>query len=83
MAAVGIRAIEIGGNLLQSAPYNLLITRRWMLLVPRSAECFHAISVNALGFAGSLFVRGEQQREVLRRYGPMTVLQEVTIGGTV
>lgn len=82
MEAVGIRAIEVAGKVLQSAPYNLLTTRRWMLLVPRSTECFHTISVNALGFAGSLFVRGEQQKEVVRRYGPMSVLQQVAIGGT-
>lgn len=76
--AVGIRAIEVAGKLIQTAPYNLLTTRRWMLLVPRSTECFHAISVNALGFAGSLFVRGQEQKEIVSRYGPMTVLQHVT-----
>lgn len=58
-------------------PYNLLVTRRWMLLVPRSRECFETISINALGFAGSLFVRNVAQVEVIRRHGPMSVLRTV------
>ena len=65
----------MNGELHQSAPYNLLVTRRWMLLVPRSAECVEGVSVNALGFAGSLFVRDAAQMEVIKRLGPMTVLQ--------
>jgi ATP adenylyltransferase len=46
-----------------------------MLLVPRSEECVEGVSVNALGFAGSLFVRDAARMEVIRRLGPMTVLQ--------
>ncbi len=73
--ALGLKAIEVNGELCQSAPYNLLVTRRWMLLVPRSAEFVEGISVNALGFAGSFFVRDAARMEVIRRLGPMTVLQ--------
>lgn len=61
----------------QSGAYNLLATRHWMLLVPRSQECFEAISVNALGFAGSLFVRNQAQMQHLTQIGPMRVLQQV------
>ncbi len=60
------------------APYNLLLTRRWMLVVPRSREHFGPVSVNALGFAGSLFVRGEAQMDALRSVGPMAALAAVT-----
>lgn len=58
-------------------PYNLLMTRKWMLVVPRSRECFDTISINALGFAGSLFVRDAKQVEKIRRRGPMAVLRAV------
>ncbi len=58
-------------------PYNLLVTRRWMLAVPRSRERFESISVNALGFAGSLFVRDAAAMQRLREAGPMRVLKEV------
>ncbi|MGJ3252560.1 MAG: ATP adenylyltransferase family protein [Elainellaceae cyanobacterium] len=63
----------------QSGAYNLLATRDWMLIVPRSQESFESISVNSLGFAGSLFVRDDVQKERLKTYGPMTVLHEVGI----
>lgn len=76
--AVQLPALRIAGELRQSAPYNLLVTRNWMLLVPRSKEYFHSISVNALGFAGSLFVRNEKQMEAISAAGPMHVLQQVT-----
>lgn len=62
-------------------PYNLLATRDWMLLVPRShAEC-QGINVNAMGFAGSLLVRTQEQFEQLRALGPMALLGEVARGG--
>ncbi|MFM0206152.1 phosphorylase [Paraburkholderia sediminicola] len=79
LEAAGLRAIEVNGELHQSAPYNLLVTSRWMLLVPRSSERVEGMSVNALGFAGSLFVRDAAQMQVIERLGPMTVLQRVAV----
>lgn len=63
----------------QRGPYNLLVTRRWMLLVPRSHEHFGTVSVNALGFAGSLFVRDQSEMAMLRAAGPMKALQAVAV----
>ncbi len=79
LEAAGLHAVEVKGDLHQSAPYNLLVTRRWMLVVPRSSECAEGISVNALGFAGSFFVRDAAQMEVIRQLGPMTLLQRVAV----
>jgi len=62
----------------QLFPYNLLLTREWMLVVPRRAELFQTISLNSLAFVGSLFVMNEQERDLLRRHGPLTALQSVT-----
>ncbi|MCG8423247.1 MAG: phosphorylase [Proteobacteria bacterium] len=61
------------------APYNLLVTREWMLVVARSRECFGPISVNALGFSGSFFVRNESELQTLAQLGPLAVLQSVAI----
>jgi ATP adenylyltransferase len=66
----------IEGELRQAAPYNLLLTRDWMLLVPRSQECAGPVSINALGFAGSLFVKDETQMGFVREHGPMRMLRE-------
>jgi len=64
-------------GLKQSAPYNLLATRDWMLMVPRSHEEFESISVNSLGFAGALLVRNSQQMQCLKDTGPLTILKYV------
>ena len=75
--ALGIPPVTIDGEPRQSAPYNLLLTRRWMLLVPRTREHCGSVSVNAMGFAGSLFVRDAAELEWVRETGPMTLLKEV------
>ena len=69
---------ERDGREYQSAPYNLLLTRRWLMLVPRTSEFFGEISINAMGFAGSLFVMDEEGMEAIRRVGPVAILQAVT-----
>jgi ATP adenylyltransferase len=62
-------------------PYNLLVTREWMLLVPREEELFDGVSVNALGFAGALLVRDRPQLERLKEIGPLRVLTHVARRG--
>ncbi len=64
---------------LESVPYNLLATREWMLIVPRSQEEFESISVNSLGFAGALLVRNQEQMQILKDQGPMNILKNVAI----
>ena len=68
-AAVGIHD--------ETQPYNLLLTCRWMLVVPRSHEHWRGISINALGFAGSLLVRNHDELEQLKETGPLAVLKSV------
>lgn len=77
LRAVGLPAKP--GQVQQTGAYNLLATRRWLLIVPRSQEHFGSISVNALGFAGALLVRNQQQMQVLKDQGPLAVLKSVAI----
>jgi len=79
LAAVGMEAIEAGDAVRQSMPYNLLLSADWMLVVPRSRECYRNISVNALGYTGSFFLRDQQQLAVVREAGPMAVLRSVSV----
>ena len=79
LAAAGLGAVDAQGEVRQAAAYNLLAARGWMLLVPRSKERFDGMSVNALGFAGSLFVRTEAQLGSLKRAGPMAALHSVSL----
>jgi ATP adenylyltransferase len=76
---VGLSGTETGGETMRPRPYNLLVTREWMILVPRSTECFEGISVNALGFAGGFLVRDEEQFNLLKKNGPMAALQHVAM----
>jgi ATP adenylyltransferase len=71
---VGLNRFSEREETLQSGPYNLLFTRQWMLLVPRSKEFFESISINSIGFAGALLVRNPQEMDVIQKEGGMRVL---------
>jgi ATP adenylyltransferase len=62
----------------QRAQYNLLVTPRWMLFVPRTRESYEDISLNALAFAGSLLVKNDDQLNTLATAGPAAALRFVT-----
>ena len=78
LADLGIGTRMRNGESCHSSPYNLLIAHDWMLMVPRKVELFEGISVNALGFAGSLFVKDRDQLDLVRREGPMQILRAVS-----
>ena len=58
-------------------PYNLLLTERWSMVIPRAAEHVDGISINALGFAGALLVKNDAQLDRLRERGPFAALRAV------
>lgn len=60
-------------------PYNLLITREWMMAVPRSQDRHEGIGVNSLGYAGWLLVKTAEDLERLKQIGPINLLQTVGI----
>lgn len=59
-------------------PYSLLASRAWMLLVPRAHPDADGVEINALGFAGSLFLREPEQLEVVERLGLLKMLASVS-----
>ena len=79
LRSLGLNSPEPSRLAIQSVPYCFLMTREWMLLVPRETEFFKSISFNSLAFAGSLFVRNEDQLARLKSYGPMRALRQVTL----
>lgn len=79
-AAFGRALDELGlapddGGLLP--PSNLLVADGWLLLVPRSREHFEEISINALAFGGTFFVREAAKLQALRAAGPLRALAAV------
>ncbi|NJN02703.1 MAG: phosphorylase [Leptolyngbyaceae cyanobacterium SL_1_1] len=61
----------------QTAAYNWLATRRWMMVVARSCESYQSIAVNALGYGGSLLVRNSSQMQQLKQLGALNLLSKV------
>jgi ATP adenylyltransferase len=76
LAAVGL-ARRPGGT--QAGPYNLLMTRSWMLLIPRTRDDWQGVSVNALGYAGSLLARDEAALARIQDAGPMRLLSHTGV----
>lgn len=62
---------------IQTGPYNLLMTQRWMMLIPRSQEDYQSIPINALGFAGSFLVKNADQMAQLKQIKPLNLLRGV------
>jgi ATP adenylyltransferase len=71
VAAAGLR--ERDGLL---PPYNLVMTRRWLLIVPRRTEHVAGVSLSALGYAGMIGLRSPEQLGDVRTHGPMRMLIE-------
>ena len=58
-------------------PYNLLASRDWLWVVPRSESHHQGIAVNALGYAGTLLIKNSAQLELLKQIGPLSLLTAV------
>ena len=59
----------------ENVSYNVIMTTKWMLFVPRQAEHYTLdISLNSLAFAGTILVKNDEQFELLQKDGPMKVL---------
>lgn len=78
LSAVGITSPDWQGT--QTAPYNFLCTRQWMMIVPRSQEKYGDISINSLGFAGSLLVKDRKTLSELVEIEPIQLLKAVGRG---
>ena len=71
----------------QDKSYNFLLFDTLMLIVPRTLDTYKedglAVGVNSLGFAGTLAVMREEDKQLIEKYGPLGILQklgEETVG---
>ena len=60
-----------------SQDYNLLITREWMMMVPRSQDSFDSIAINSLGFSGALLVKNKADLDKIKKHQPLEILSKV------
>ncbi len=71
----GVAHTPVSPGIIQEAPYNLLLTRQWMIIVPRlSAQAAMDIPINALGFAGIILLRDESQEQLVCSQGALSLL---------
>jgi ATP adenylyltransferase len=79
LKVVGLLHKNTASHSRQEGEYNLLSTKNWMLLVPRSQAEFESIPVNSLGFVGTLVVRSSQQMQFLKEQSPLEILKKVAV----
>lgn len=60
-------------------PCNMLVEQGWMLVLPRQQEHVADVSVNALSYGGTLYVRQPEQVEPVRKMGPLAILSQAGI----
>jgi len=58
-------------------PFNLILTKKWLYIIPRSTDKFENISVNALGFMGSLLVKNNDEFNRVLSVTPIKILEHV------
>ena len=74
-------ALEIGSapsDHLPQHPYNLLLCKKWMVMVRRQKESHAGFSVNALGFAGYMLATDESDMSWLTSAGGDALLNQVS-----
>jgi ATP adenylyltransferase len=57
-------------------PYNILLTQRWMLIVPRSTNKVGPVSGHGLGYSGRFLVSSQEQLCWLTEYGFLQFLTD-------
>ncbi|CAG9318270.1 unnamed protein product [Blepharisma stoltei] len=60
-----------------SHSYNLVLTRRWMLVVPREKErSFNRFDLNSMAYMGFMLVNNDEELGFLRKIGPLALLRD-------
>lgn len=58
--------------------YNMLLTKEFLHLIPRRSEKSGPVSINALGLAGTMFVKTDEQLHYIKDCAPSKVLRDTT-----
>lgn len=64
---LGVHAGEV-------CPHNFVLTKRWMLVIPRRAKEFHGLTANSAGMLGSVYLWTQDQLEAWKEVGPAKAL---------
>lgn len=71
---------RLRGQWTREDSYNMLLTKEYMMVVPRRAEFIMSVGANAMGFAGSFFLGTQAEIDDLKVLGPSRVLGSLGFG---
>lgn len=63
-------------------PHNLVLTKRWMVMIPRREKVYEGLTANAPGMVGSVYVQSESDLDKWKQAGPANVLAGLGIPRT-
>lgn len=66
-----------GSSWARTDSYNMIMTKHYMMIVPRQAEYFGSVGCNSMGFAGSFFLATQEDIDHVKRFGPTHVLSHL------
>ncbi|KAF9387576.1 bifunctional AP-4-A phosphorylase/ADP sulfurylase [Podila verticillata] len=61
---------------MSSFAYNWILTKEFMMIVPRKQEGFGPISINSLGFAGMVLAKTAEELEMVQKTGVMDLVSK-------
>ncbi|KIW68953.1 hypothetical protein PV04_04864 [Phialophora macrospora] len=68
-----------GAATLTYFPHNVMLTKRWIMVVPRRRVAVAGASANAAGMMGMVWLTNPQQLDKWKEYGPARVLEELGV----
>lgn len=74
---------ELRENEQDHISYNFIMTKKYMLMVPRSKGQYDGkLGINSCGFQGLLLCKNEELFELVKSVGPLNILSEVGLPNT-
>ncbi|KAJ5098088.1 hypothetical protein N7532_005089 [Penicillium argentinense] len=63
-------------------PHNVVLTKRWIVIVPRTTKVFKGITSNAPGMLGSVYISNHDQLRAWKEVGPTKALAELGLSSS-
>ena len=60
-------------------PHNVVLTKEWIMLIPRRSNDFEGVTANAACMVGSVWLMKEAQLDRWRALGPNKVLSQLGV----
>ncbi|KAH3667759.1 hypothetical protein WICMUC_005291 [Wickerhamomyces mucosus] len=63
--------------------YNVVITKKWLLLVPRSNAIYkNVLGINSAAYTGLILAKNEELYQLIKDVGPLEILKELGFAST-